>query len=53
MRGKSRETEEREERDKEIRRLRFVERWTYERIAGEFGITKQRVHQITNNGAQN
>ena len=52
MRGKSQESEEREHRDREIRRLRFVEKWTYERIAGEFGITKQRVFQITKNGRE-
>jgi DNA-directed RNA polymerase specialized sigma subunit len=52
MRGKSRESEEREQRDREIRRLRFVEKWTYERIAEEFGITKQRVFQITKNGRE-
>ena len=48
MRGKSREAEAREERDKEILRLRLVENLTFERIAEEFGVSKQRIYQIVN-----
>lgn len=48
MRGKSEASEQRDERDKEIQRLRLIERWTMERIAREFGLTRQRVHQIMN-----
>ena len=51
MRGKSREAEERQERDKEILRLRLVENWTFERIAEEFGVSKQRIYQIVNDFA--
>jgi len=48
MRGKSQEAEQREERDKEILRLRLVENWTFERIAKEVGVSKQRIYQIVN-----
>ena len=48
MRGKSREAEERDERDKEILHLRLVEKWTFDRIAQEFGVSKQRIYQIVN-----
>ena len=46
MRGKSEEAEQREERDKEIRRLRYAEGWTLERIGKEFGLSTQRIYQI-------
>ena len=44
--GESIASEKRQERDKEILRLRLIENWTYDRIAQEFGVSKQRIHQI-------
>ena len=46
--GESIASKERQDRYKEILRLRLIENWTYDRIAEEFGLTKQRVYQIVN-----
>ena len=46
----------RRKRDEQIRRLYAAYKqdpitgWTLERIAGEYGLTKQRVHQIIEEG---
>ncbi len=49
--GESLASKERQERDKEILRLRLVENWTFERIAEEFGVSKQRIYQIVDDFA--
>lgn len=41
--------EEREERLKEMKRLRFEERWTLQQIGIKFGITRERVRQLIGN----
>jgi len=46
--GESLASKERQDRDKEILRLRLIENWTFDRIAKEFNISKQRVYQIVN-----